>query len=226
MDIDFEIEAKNWKKVHEHLSSKENLSYSDWYRRGVCAAALTTEDDDKSTEAKMCFAKLDEVKEDGVDLNPIEYTTALNSTMSYWMGRFTAARNGEMQKDKPDDVNYGLQVMAGDLAVSSYASQQSEKIATIASASLELSKHLSENKSGVRAISTNTVSLIKTGFNKTFSDAHKATWDAALSSMGRIAGIENSSASLSTKEENPYAPFVAFLWIVVIIMFIAILAMG
>lgn len=219
MDIDFEIKAKNYEEAYKLLlnSSIDKNSSKYWYYRGVCATALTNEDYDKTTEIVACFEKLKEtIKNDEFQIDHTIYTDVLKSSVNYWSGKRVSAYNGVMSRDKPDNINYGLQVLSGEMGVNFYFTRHSEKAKNISKSSLILSEILKSEKVIVKDIIDSTVLFIKVGFNKTSTEGHRIDWRKNVSLMNQLIGVNQTVTvnQLSTEENNTG---MVIMWVVAII---------
>ena len=114
-DLLFELQAKNYEKVHKNLSELDSEAMTDelWFGRGIAALGLSTVDRDRTKEAKMCIGKI-ESKANKELL--IELDIAINDfAKSIYNGSINAYKK-DMMRDKPDNINYGLQMISGNIA--------------------------------------------------------------------------------------------------------------
>lgn len=114
-DLLFELQVKNYEKVHKNLSELDSDAMTDelWFGRGVAALSLSTVDRDRTKEAKMCIGKIEsEVNEELF----IELDIAINDFAKSIHNGSINSYNKDMMRDKPDNVNYGLQMISGNIA--------------------------------------------------------------------------------------------------------------
>ena len=114
-DLLFELQVKNYEKVHKNLSELDSDAMTDelWFGRGVAALGLSAVDRDRTKEAKMCIGKIEsEVNEELF----IELDIAINDFAKSIHNGSINAYNKDMMRDKPDNVNYGLQMISGNIA--------------------------------------------------------------------------------------------------------------
>lgn len=189
MDLDFELQAANWQRAHELAleglkRSPDDLSF--WYARAIAAAGLTTRDLDKSKEALLAAQKTAALAPDSdVRLDPAPLQSLLESLRLYWLGQLFDARQKEMTRDKPDNINYGLQMVSGDLAMNTYASSHSAKIANTLEAVQTLLPHLDLTPDAIRALFEASNGLYRIGFHKALNQESVQRMQAALDAMQR-----------------------------------------
>ena len=200
MDLDFELQAANWQGAHELAleglkGAPEDLTL--WYARALAAAGLTTHDLDRSKEALLAAQKIAALAAGSdVRLDPAPLQSLLQALRAYWLQQLYDARRKDMARDKPDNINYGLQMISGDLAMNTYASSHSAKIANTLEAVQTLLPHLDLTPDAIRALFEASNGLYRIGFHKALNQESVQRMQAALGAMHR-----------QVKEQNPgYVP--------------------
>ena len=165
-DLLFELQVKNYEKVHKNLSELDSDAMTDelWFGRGVAALGLSAVDRDRTKEAKMCIGKIEsEVNEELF----IELDVAINDFAKSIHNGSINAYNKDMMRDKPDNVNYGLQMISGDIAKTGFLLSLTESYENICQIFLTIHPFISDNPDLISKCRQTIQYLFKSGIKKT-----------------------------------------------------------
>lgn len=165
-DLLFELQVKNYEKVHKNLSELDSDAMTDelWFGRGVAALGLSAVDRDRTKEAKMCIGKIEsEVNEELF----VELDITINDFAKSIHNGSINAYNKDMMRDKPDNVNYGLQMISGNIAKTGFLLSLAEAYENICHIYKTRHPFVVENDAISKKYNTTINYLNQSGFNKT-----------------------------------------------------------
>ena len=221
-DLLFELQVKNYEKVHKNLSELDSDAMTDelWFGRGVAALGLSAVDRDRTKEAKMCIGKIEsEVNEELF----IELDIAINDFAKSIHNGSINAYNKDMMRDKPDNVNYGLQMISGNIAKTGFLLSLAEAYENICHIYEMVHPFIAEKD----AVSKNYKKTIKylndSGFKKT--DVYKEVGE----NIEQLYEINTKSQRLSNygadKESSKPQNIIIFFLVIGFILYILIMQM-
>ena len=221
-DLVFELQVKNYEKVHKNLSELDSEAMTDelWFGRGIAALGMTSFDRDRTKEARMCIEKINSILNDDLF---VELSISINDLSKKIHQGSMNAYNKDMMKDKPDNVNYGLQVISGELAKTSFLMTLTEAFENICHIFKAIHPFIKENESLIEIYRNSIRNLMRNGLKKT--DTYKE-----LGKKIEILYSVNSSAEKRTnynvEKESSFLTgmfvFLIFLFISFIIVFVMI----
>lgn len=165
-DLLFELQVKNYEKVHKNLSELDSDAMTDelWFGRGVAALGLSAVDRDRTKEAKMCIGKIEsEVNEELY----IELDIAINDFAKAIHNGSINAYNKDMMRDKPDNINYGLQMISGNVAKTGFLLSLTEAYENLCGIYEMVHPFIAENDTVIKDYKKTIKYLNSSGFKKT-----------------------------------------------------------
>lgn len=221
-DLLFELQVKNYEKVHKNLSELDSDAMTDelWFGRGVAALGLSAVDRDRTKEAKMCIDKIEsEVNEELF----IELDITINDFAKSIHNGSINAYNKDMMRDKPDNVNYGLQMISGNIAKTGFLLSLADAYENICHIYEMVHPFVAEKD----AVSKNYKKTIKylndSGFKKT--DVYKEVGE----NIEQLYEINTKSQRLSNydadKESSKPQNIIIFFLVIGFILYILIMQM-
>lgn len=213
-ELEFELESENWKGLYdlavETLKTDKDDAFA-WFCRTTACVGLTTEENDKSKEALTSMKMFVEKSTGDADFDITRYVRSIETILPYWSRQLTKARQGEMSRDKPDNINYGLQMMAGDLAHNIYAASHAEKILNINEASLVLATKYNDKQDFLVQLLEMNRRLLKIGFDKSLNEKVKQDSISRINEIRKlIKKIDPNYVSPSASSSGCLVLIIAF----------------
>ncbi|MBD3617344.1 MAG: hypothetical protein HUJ22_12320 [Gracilimonas sp.] len=179
-DLLFEIEAQNYSKAYQSISelSNEDLTDEQWFLRGIASIGLSDPDNDKTKEASMCLSKVTQVDNTLIS----HLNDAVDSLTKKYSQRFLDVYNGNMQKDKPDNVDYGLQMLGGDIQKAGYILKKADVLENVSECYIIISDLIGDDKKALKNSINTFKSFLNTGFSKALNQSDR-TWRTALKKL-------------------------------------------
>ena len=196
----FELQAKNYEKVHKEISDSDSSKMNDelWFARAISAIGLSQPDADKLKEAVMCLEKVSKVTTELVT----ELDTALNDLKVRYSTSFWAAYDGQMRKDKPDDVNYGLQMVGGELQKNLYIMGKGEALENVCKIYEILHPLIIDDKELLKSSISTFKHFLSIGFRKNFKP-EQINWQKPITMYdGSIKKLDPSHVPSRTHVEG------------------------
>jgi hypothetical protein len=165
-DLLFELQVKNYEKVHKNLSELDSDAMTDelWFGRGIAALGLSAVDRDRTKEAKMCIGK---IESDVIEELFVELDIAINDFAKNIHNGSINAYNKDMMRDKPDNVNYGLQMISGNIAKTGFLLSLTEAYKNICHIYEMVHPFIAENDAVSKDYKKTINYLNNSGFKKT-----------------------------------------------------------